>query len=199
MKEYDVVIVGGAVAGPVAAKFCAMQNLTTLLIEKAKVPRKKPCSGIQFPYFENILGETIPPDRLCHNTLSKVEMHFPNGRVFSAGFPMLNFMRNTFDEWLCLLAQSYGAEFRDGCSFRDFEETEDGIIVYIETDGDAERVKARYVIDASGMRPAIRRKLKGESGFQKNSSGAMLNYYFAAEGDLESDKSTSFGKLNTTM
>jgi flavin-dependent dehydrogenase len=195
MKEYDVVIVGGAVAGPVAAKFCAMQNLSTLLIEKAKVPREKPCSGIQFPYFEKILGETIPPDRLCHNTLSKVEMHLPNGRVLSAGFPMLNFMRNTFDEWLCLLAQSYGAKFRDGCGFRDFEETEDGIIVHIETDEGAERVKAIYVIDATGMRPAIRRKLKGESGFQKKSSGATLNYYFTADGDLESDKLYQFWNI----
>ena len=195
MKEYDVVIVGGAVAGPVAAKFCAMQNLNTLLIEKAKVPREKPCSGIQFPYFEKILGKTIPPDRLCHNTLSKVEMHLPNGRVTSARFPMLNFMRDTFDEWLCLLAQSYGAEFRDSCCFKDFEETEDGIIVHIETGGVAERVKARYVIDATGMRPAIRRKLKGESGFQKISSGATLNYYFTADGDLESDKLYQFWNL----
>ena len=51
MKEYDVFIAGGAVAGPVAAKFCAKRGLKTLLVEKGKVPREKPCSGIQFPYF----------------------------------------------------------------------------------------------------------------------------------------------------
>ena len=195
MKEYDVVIVGGAVAGPVAAKFCALQHLKTLLIEKEKVPRDKACSGIQFPYFEKILGEKIPSDRLCRNTLSRVEMHFPNGRVMTSTFPMLNFMRNIFDEWLCRVAQRYGAEFRDGCCFKDFEETADGIIVQLETDEGAEHVKARYVIDATGMRPAIRRKLKGESGFQKKSSGATLNYYFTAEGDLESDKLYQFWNL----
>lgn len=86
MQEYDVFIAGGAVAGPVAAKFCAKQGLKTLLIEKAKVPRDKPCSGIQFPYFEKTIGDPIPPDRLCHNTLSKVEMHFPNGRVTQVNF-----------------------------------------------------------------------------------------------------------------
>ncbi len=52
MKEYDVFVAGGAVAGPVAAKFCAKQNLKTLLVKQAKVPREKPCSGIQFPYSE---------------------------------------------------------------------------------------------------------------------------------------------------
>ena len=60
MKEYDVVIVGGAIAGPVAAKFCAQYNLKTLLVEQFKVPREKPCSGIQFPYFEKIIGDPIP-------------------------------------------------------------------------------------------------------------------------------------------
>ena len=97
MKEYDVFIAGGAIAGPVAAKFCAKQNLKTLLIEKDKVPREKPCSGIQFPYFEKIIGDSIPTSRLCNNTLSKVEMRFPNGKMLSSNFPMLNFMRDTFD------------------------------------------------------------------------------------------------------
>ena len=117
LKYYDVFIAGGAVAGPVAAKFCALQGLTTLLVEKDTVPREKACSGIQFPYFEKIIGDAIPRERLCNNTLSKVEMHLPSGKVFSARFPMLNFMRDTFDEWVCRLAQDYGAEFRDGCRF----------------------------------------------------------------------------------
>ena len=192
MKEYDVFIAGGAIAGPVAAKFCAKQNLKTLLVEKAKVPREKPCSGIQFPYFEKIIGDRIPRDRLCNNVLSKVEMHFPNGKEISSNFPMLNFMRDTFDEWLCILAQNYGAEFRDGCSFKDFDETDDGIIVHLETENGPETIKTKYVIDATGMRPVIRRKLKKGSGFQKGSTGAALNYYFTANGNLEPDKLYQF-------
>lgn len=195
MKEYDVFIAGGAVAGPVAAKFCAKQGLRTLLIEKARVPREKPCSGIQFPYFEKIIGDKIPRDRLCNNELTKVEMHFPNGKVVSSKFPMLNFMRDTFDEWLCRLAESYGAEFRDGCRFKDFEETENGTIVFLETDQGIEQIKADYIIDATGMRPAIRRKLRKERGFQEGSSGAALNYYFTADGDLEHDKLYQFWNI----
>jgi flavin-dependent dehydrogenase len=195
MQEYDVFIAGGAVAGPVAAKFCAMRNLKTLLVERAKVPREKPCSGIQFPYFERIIGDPIPRDRLCRNTLSKIEMHLPNGRVIVANFPMLSFMRDTFDEWLCLLAQSYGAEFRDDCCFKDFKETDDGIIIHLESEGRIEKIRARYVIDATGMRPAIRQKLKKEGGFRKDNPGATLNYYFTAEGDLEPDKLYQFWNI----
>ena len=195
MKEYDVFIAGGAVAGPVAAKFCAMQDLNTLLVEKAQVPREKPCSGIQFPYFEKIIGESIPRDRLCHNRLSKVEMHFPNGKVITAKSSVFNFMRDTFDEWLCRVAQSYGAEFRDGCSLKDFEETDSGIILHLETAEGVETIRAKYVIDATGMRPVIRRKLRPEDGFQKGSTGASLNYYFTADGDLESDKLYQFWNI----
>jgi len=195
MKEYDVFIAGGAVAGPVAAKFCAKRGLKTLLVEKAKVPREKPCSGIQFPYFEKIMGDKIPRERLCNNELNKVEMHFPNGKVVSSKFRMLNFMRDTFDEWLCRLAEDYGAEFRDGCRFRDFVETENGIIVFLEADQGIEQIKADYIIDATGMRPVIRRKLRKESGFQEGNTGAALNYYFTADGELEHDKLYQFWNI----
>jgi flavin-dependent dehydrogenase len=133
MHEYDVFIAGGAVAGPVAAKFSASQGLKTLLVERAKIPREKTCSGIQFPYFEKIIGDSIPPDRLCNNVLTKVVMHLPNGQVIPSKFPMLSFMRSSFDEWLCHLAQDYGAEFRDECGFKSFEETDGGILVHLET------------------------------------------------------------------
>jgi len=195
MKTYDVFIAGGAIAGPVAAKFCAKQGFKTLLIEKAQVPREKPCSGIQFPYFEKIIGDPIPAERLCNHTLSKVEMHLPNGKVISSDFPMLNFMREPFDEWLCLLAQEYGAEFRDGCSFKDFEETDDGILIHLKIDQGEETIKTRYVIDATGMRPVIRRKLRKDEGFQKGSTGAALNYYFTADGNLEHDKLYQFWNI----
>lgn len=193
MKEYDVFIAGGAVAGPVAAKFCAIQGLKTLLIEKAKVPREKPCSGIQFPYFEKIIGDPIPKDKLCHNVLSKTELHLPNDKSVSIKFPMINFMRDTFDEWLCILAQEYGAEFRDGCEYKSFEETTDGMIIHMATENGMETIKTKYVIDATGMRPVIRRQLRKENGFEKGSTGVALNYYFSVEsGNLEPDKLYQF-------
>lgn len=195
MQEYDVLIVGGAVAGPVAAKFSAMQGVKTLLVEKAKIPREKTCSGIQFPYFEKIIGDPIPPDRLCKHVLSKVEMHLPNEKVIRLRFPMLSFMRSSFDEWLCHLAQDYGAEFRDECSYLSFEESGGCIQVQIESGGKSETVKTKYVIDATGMRAIIRRQLKKDAGFQKGGNGATLNYYFTADGDLQPDTLYQFWNI----
>ena len=192
MKEYDVVIIGGAIAGPVAAKFCAQQKLKTLLVEQFKVPREKPCSGIQFTYFEKIIGDPIPQERLCNHALTKTEMRFPNGRVLQGKFPMINFMRDTFDEWLCISAQSYGAEFLDGCKYKSFEEYDEGILVSLEGKDGQETIQTKYLVDGTGMRPVIRQQLRNDGGFQKGSSGAALNYYFTADGDLEPDKLYQF-------
>ncbi|MBU0927292.1 MAG: NAD(P)/FAD-dependent oxidoreductase [Spirochaetes bacterium] len=187
MEEFDVLIAGGGVAGPVAAKFCAAGGLRTLLVEKDRIPREKPCSGIQFPYLEKIIGAPIPRDRLCNNALSKVEILAPDGRVTRCAFPMLNYMRDRFDEWLCLEAESKGAEIRDGCAFEDFSGEDGAYTARLRSGDSVASVKARYIIDATGMRPVIRRKSGGTTGFQKGNSGATLNYYFKAEGKLRPD------------
>ncbi|MCF3652893.1 MAG: FAD-dependent oxidoreductase, partial [Aigarchaeota archaeon] len=104
MEEYDVVVVGGGIAGSIAAKFAAKSGLKTLLIEKFKTPRNKPCSGIQFEYFEKLIGKKIPREKLCKNELSRVEIITPKGRVLKGRMKMLNFWRSTFDSWLNSLA-----------------------------------------------------------------------------------------------
>jgi len=110
MEEYDVVVAGGGIAGSVAARFAAKNGFKTLLIEKYKTPRNKSCSGIQFTYFEKLIGTKIPREKLCTNELNKVEMITPSGKVLKGQMRMLNFWRSTFDHWLNTLAAEAGAE-----------------------------------------------------------------------------------------
>ena len=72
MEKYDVVAVGGGIAGSIAARLAAENGLKSLLIEKAKTPRNKPCSGIQFAYFEKLVGRPIPKEKLCANEISNI-------------------------------------------------------------------------------------------------------------------------------
>ena len=113
LREYDVFIAGGGIAGSVAAKFAARGGMKTLFIEKYKTPRMKSCSGIQMTYLEKIIGDKIPPEKLCTNELTKVTFIRPDGKKIKAPFKMLNFTRDVFDDWLNQIAIEYGAEFQD--------------------------------------------------------------------------------------
>ena len=59
MENYDVVIVGGSIAGSIAGKYLAEAGMKTLIVEVAKTPREKPCSGIQLGYFEKLIEGTM--------------------------------------------------------------------------------------------------------------------------------------------
>jgi geranylgeranyl reductase family protein len=184
VEEYDVVVVGGGVAGSVAARFAAKGGFKTLLVEKFKTPRNKPCSGIQFQYFEKLIGGKIPREKLCRNELFKVEMVTPKGKVLKGKMKMLNFWRSTFDSWLNSLAADAGADFRDNTSLIDFVEGKDKIIVKLATENMRYEVKARYLIGAEGMLSRIRRKMRPQD-FDKKTSGATVNYYFVGETKLD--------------
>ena len=191
-----MIIVGGGIAGSITAKYAAQGGLKTLLIEKEKTPREKPCSGIQFPYFERILGEKIPRDRLCNVELNKVKMYLPNGESYSSPFKMLNFMRKPFDDWLNKVAKQHGAEFIDECNLRDITPANDHVQVDLQMkNGESQRCEAKYVVDASGLRSNIRMKLR-PGDFQRKSMGATLNYYVDGTGELDVNTLYQFWNLD---
>jgi flavin-dependent dehydrogenase len=141
MENYDVVVVGGSIAGSVAARFLAMNNLKTLLVESAKTPRDKPCSAIQFNYLKSMIGTKIPREKLCSNDL----------KSFNLRFKMLNFTRDVFDSWLNDIAVEAGAIFRDATRCTDFKTTSKGFEVFLHPKhGSIEKVSTKYLISADG-------------------------------------------------
>jgi len=65
MIECDVAIVGAGPAGCAAARECTRKGLTTVIVEKKKIPRHKACSGILVPASINVLSEhfgDVPQD-----------------------------------------------------------------------------------------------------------------------------------------
>jgi len=186
MERVDLFIAGGGIGGSVAAKFAAAGGLRTLFVEKCKTPRPKPCSGIQFPYFERILGEKIPPERLCRHQIARTRITYHDGSGFEAPFKAFNYMRKTFDDWLNGVARRNGAEFRDACEYLDFAEEADGVAVTFRSLGrEPETVKARYLMDATGLSALpIRRKLRPED-FGERVSGGGINYYVDGPADID--------------
>jgi len=183
VEKYDVLVVGGGIAGSVAARFSAKHGLKTLLIEKFKTPRNKPCSGIQFTYFEKLIGEKIPRENLCKNELSNIEMITPGERVMKGRMKMLNFWRSTLDSWLNSLAIDAGADFLDETRLVDFQQDEEWITARVLGKNNENEVRARYLIVADGLFSGIRRKLRPQD-FEKKAFGAAINYYFTGEINL---------------
>ncbi|MHA1670738.1 MAG: NAD(P)/FAD-dependent oxidoreductase [Promethearchaeota archaeon] len=192
MKNYDVVIIGGSIAGSVAGRYLADAGISTLIVEAARTPREKPCSGIQFKYFERILGKKIPKDKLCLNDLRKLYMEYPNGKTYNVPFKMLNFTRDVFDRWLNELAIESGVEFRDGVRCTDIKESDESYIITIRPKHqDIEHVSTKYIIVADGLSSSIRRKKRPED-FSRKPLAPTMNYYLKTEGDGDLDPHTLY-------
>ncbi len=192
MESYDVVIVGGSIAGSVAGRYLAEAGKRTLIVEAAKTPREKPCSGIQFEYFEKILGKKIPKDRLCQNELKSLYMEFPNEKSYKVRFKMLNFTRNVFDNWLNEVAIESGAEFRDGVRCTDIEKENDDYILSLKPKHqNVEKVSAKYVIAADGLSSSIRKKMRPDDFYRKPLAPTM-NYYLKTQGDGDLNPQTLY-------
>jgi electron transfer flavoprotein-quinone oxidoreductase len=186
MEEFDVFIVGGGMAGSNLARFGAEGGLKVLFIERHQTPRHKPCSGIQFPYFEQILDVKIPDSVLCNHAIEKTRMELPNGKVITGKFKAFNYMRNTFDHWLNGLAQQAGAELRSECNFRGFcREGEYIISSYTDADDEVREVRSKYLVDASGLSSLpVRRQLR-PGDFNENPGNGGMNYYVDGPADLD--------------
>lgn len=184
MEKYDVVSIGGGVAGSIAARLAAENGLKSLLIERAKTPRDKPCSGIQFGYFEKLVGRPIPKDKLCTNEIVNMNIITPDGKTYQGKMKVLNFWRSTFDRWLNDLAVENGAIFQDKTRMVDFKSVDGGFQLQLQTGTATREVFSRYLIAADGMSSKVRKKLRPDDYLQKAPGGAM-NYYCTGEGDLD--------------
>lgn len=182
LQRYDVVIVGGGIAGSVAARISSENGLNTLLLEREATPRNKVCSGVQLSYMEKLLGAKIPVELLCSNTLNRVELTTPVNTVWKVGLKMINFWRADFDDWLNKMAVENGAEFRDETNVTGFQESKDGILVQT-VDGE---IETRYLVGADGLSPSsITRKTLTPFDFSDKTTATAINYYFEGETDVD--------------
>jgi hypothetical protein len=65
--------------------------LSSLLIERAKILRAKPCSRFQFDYFEKLVGRKIPPEKFYTNEISNMYIVTPDENIYRGKMKVLNF------------------------------------------------------------------------------------------------------------
>jgi flavin-dependent dehydrogenase len=196
-KRYDVVIVGSGPAGAAAAQAIRGRNLNSVIIEKAKLPRYKMCSGILFPSACKLITDEfnpVPKDVLSepacvHGNRVFLTLEAPAATapfsVFDQGPGLgedgLNVKRSALDYWLC---QESETPIVDDCLFRAFRQDGDDLVVDLRQGGNDIEIRTRYLVGADGTRSGVRSAL---SGSFEQSLRLIPNYeeWYAGEIDLE--------------
>ncbi|NJN26147.1 MAG: NAD(P)/FAD-dependent oxidoreductase [Cyclobacteriaceae bacterium] len=109
---YDVIIIGGGVAGLTSAIHLSRHRLAVLVIEKHEYPRHKVCgeyvSNETLPYLHSL---NIDPHALGATTIARFELSTRQGTLISSSLPLGGFgiSRFTFDAALANEAIQQGA------------------------------------------------------------------------------------------
>src|SRR5512143_1231718 len=114
-SDYDVIVVGGGPGGSTAARLCAQAGVKTLLIEKERLPRYKPCGGCLSAKTVRLLGFDLSP--VIENTIYGAKFTYRSEDPFfieSKNPIAFLVMRDRFDQFLIDRALEAGTRVLDG-------------------------------------------------------------------------------------
>jgi geranylgeranyl reductase family protein len=150
---YDVIIVGAGPASGSAAFFLRQAGRRVLVLEKASLPRYKPCGGAlsagllsQFPFsFDAAIEARIEKVTYALGKRS-IAVPLPKGSICMV-------MRDDFDYFLLKQSQ---AEVRQGAAVHSVTELPERVAV---TTKDGQVFEGRYVIGADGANSVVARQV----------------------------------------
>jgi geranylgeranyl reductase family protein len=129
-EKFDVIVVGAGPAGTTTARHCAKGGLKTLLLEKERLPRVKPCAGGVSVAAVRELGFEIP-QQIIERKCMGIRMLF-RGVEKEVQVPepvSLMVTRKAFDQYLATMAVRASTLLSDGEECTDIERGEGRIVV----------------------------------------------------------------------
>ncbi len=172
-SKYDVVIVGGGLAGLAAAILLAKQQHKVLLLEKENYPRHKVCGEyISMESKPFLLSLGVPLDYMHLPVISKLQVTDARGNEVNASLPQGGFGISRFklDALLADLAQKAGAKVLTSTKVDNVEWLNDSFAVTTRD----QVYTARMVCGAWGKRSNI--DVKWQRPFIKEKNAALSNY-----------------------
>ncbi|OIQ95198.1 putative FAD-dependent oxidoreductase LodB [mine drainage metagenome] len=197
----EVLVIGGGPAGSTIATLLAQRGRDVLMLEKSRHPR--------FHIGESLLPMSMPMfDRLgVAEEIKRIGMVKLGAEFVSPwhGAPvMIDFndawdntwpsayqvRRDEFDEILFRNAAVKGARVIEGCKVTDvkFQPGEEALVNTVGMEGQAQRIRARFVVDASGRDTFLANHFGMKHRNKKHNSAAIFGHFTGAkrlEGEVE--------------
>ncbi|HHP7245078.1 MAG TPA: geranylgeranyl reductase family protein [Elainellaceae cyanobacterium] len=177
---YDCIVVGAGPAGGSAAYHLAKRGRSVLVLEKASLPRYKPCGGGVSPQVAQWFDfDFTPAISLKINSLRYTwKMGDPVEVALDVVEPIWMVRRDVFDHFLVKQAQNQGAELRDRTKVMGLEFKSDRWQVNTTSDP----VEGRFIIAADGAKGSMAKWL----GFKNR----KLRFAGALEAEAVADVKT---------
>jgi len=210
VEKRQVIIVGAGPAGATCAKALHDRGIDALVIDRARFPRHKTCSGVLFGQTQVLLKDCfgcLPPDSVYCTprtvNASAIREWKPSGKysgyvweIAKDGqkFPddYLNIRRADFDHWLIKCS---GADFRDGCSLQSLRSDSNGVRITVRRGGRESELACAYLIGADGCNSTVRKILDPRWVAESPTALAYQTYNdFSSRGDLPEGQWTVFFK-----
>jgi geranylgeranyl reductase family protein len=161
---YNCIIVGAGPAGATAAYHLAKLDVSVLVLEKAGLPRYKPCGGGVSPAIAQWFDFDFSPT--IDNEITKVRYTWQMGDAVESELqnvkPMWMVKRDKFDNFLVDRARERGAQLQDNTEVKAI--SFDGNCWQITTDKGI--FSATYLIAADGAKGLLSQSLGFESSQQ---------------------------------
>lgn len=154
---YDLIIIGGGPSGSAAGRVAGKMGLETLLIEKEKFPRYKPCGGGFSEQAMSYLDFEIP-QHIHEREIYGARVHF-KGQIIEKhkDYRIATIVtRSVLDEYLLNKAKQTGIEIIFGEKVIDYIENHDYVTVHTNNI----EYKAKFVIIAEGSQGFLKNKIR---------------------------------------
>ena len=200
MTDADVIIVGGGPAGASLAWHLATRGVRTVVLDRARFPRPKPCAEYLSPEASRILEQMGALDA-CESgecaTLAGMIVRAPSGDTLRGDFAGAHGFRGFRDRGLALrreildsilleCARTAGAAVVERAQVAGLDSDSTGRVagVRIVGDGGPERsLRAPLVVGADGLRSTVARRL-GLARFARHPRRLALVTHFAGVAEL---------------
>jgi geranylgeranyl reductase family protein len=171
---YDLIVIGAGPAGASAARSAVQRGLSTLLLEKERMPRNKLCGGGVTPKVLNLLDFKLPKELIeCEARAARIHVG-ENMYDFESPQPLVYMTsRAKLDAFLAEKAAEAGAEFRDKSPVKGIEVTRSQVEVRTST----QSFQSKILIGADGMGGPTARTL----GFYDNWKPDQVSYAIESE------------------